>query len=85
MNMEQQLLYGIFSEGMNSYLHELPRDGCPYQPGSTEREAWLGVGTKPNTVSATAIRNSTNERIRVQRDPSQLLTGAADCPDPPSI
>ena len=42
MNKDPQTLYGVFSEGMDSYLHELPRDSCPYPLGSTEREAWLG-------------------------------------------
>jgi hypothetical protein len=39
MNKEPQLRYGIFSEGMGSYIRELPREDCPHPPGSTEREA----------------------------------------------
>ena len=41
MNKEP-LLYGVFSEGMDSYLRELPREDCPYPSGSAERVAWLG-------------------------------------------
>jgi len=30
-----------FSEGMNSYLFDAPRENCPYPAGSDEREMWL--------------------------------------------
>ena len=53
-----EILYGVFSKGMNSYLHELPARQLPYPLGSTEREAWLGGWNQTETVSATAIPNS---------------------------
>jgi ribosome modulation factor len=31
----------VFDEGMASYLSGLPRQDCPYPPGSDEREQWL--------------------------------------------
>ena len=41
MNETPQLPRGIFSEGADSCLHGLPRENCPYPPGSAERGAWL--------------------------------------------
>jgi hypothetical protein len=77
MNKEQQLLYGVFLEGMNSYLHALPRDGCPYPPGSTEREAWLGGWDQTEYGKRYSHSElSLNERIRVQR---QTHTASTSC------
>ncbi len=41
MNREPHLLYGVFSEGMDSYLRERRREDCRYPSGSAERVAWL--------------------------------------------
>ncbi len=41
MNDEPQLPEGVFSEGGDSYRRGLPREDCPYPPGSTERDEWL--------------------------------------------
>ncbi|MGP0000675.1 MAG: Rmf/CrpP family protein [Acetobacteraceae bacterium] len=68
MNKEPQLRYGVFSEGMDSYLHELPRGGCPYPLGSTEREAWLGGWDQAEYGKRYSHSElSLRERIRVQR------------------
>ena len=68
MNREPQLLYSVFSEGMDSYLHELPRDDCPYPLGSSEREAWLGGWDQTEYGKRYSHSElSLSERIRVQR------------------
>jgi ribosome modulation factor len=41
MNEEVQLPKGVVSEGADSYLRGLPREDCPYPPGSAEREDWI--------------------------------------------
>ena len=67
MNKEPQILYGVFSKGMDSYLHELPRDSCPYPLGSTEREAWLGGWDQTEYGKRYSHSElSRSERIRVQ-------------------
>jgi ribosome modulation factor len=41
MNEEPEDPTGAGSEGAASFLRGLPRENCPYQPDSTEREQWL--------------------------------------------
>jgi ribosome modulation factor len=41
MNDEPQPLKGVHLEGAQACRLGLPRQNCPYPPGSTEREAWL--------------------------------------------
>ncbi len=41
MSEDLPLPKSIRAEGMASYLHELPRENCPYPPDSDEREPWL--------------------------------------------
>ena len=68
MNKDPQTLYGVFSEGMDSYLHELPRDSCPYPLGSTEREAWLGGWDQTDNGKRYSHSGlPLSEGIRVQR------------------
>ena len=41
MSETPQLPEGVFSEGVDSFLHGLPREDCPYPPDADERNAWL--------------------------------------------
>jgi ribosome modulation factor len=41
MSEELPLPKCVIEEGVASYLHGLPREDCPYPPGSDEREQWL--------------------------------------------
>ena len=41
MSDELPLPRRISDEGAASYSHGLPREDCPYPPGSNEREPWL--------------------------------------------
>jgi hypothetical protein len=41
MNDEPALPEDVLSEGEASYQRGLPREDCPYPPGSEERDAWL--------------------------------------------
>jgi hypothetical protein len=54
MNEEFQQPKGIVSEGADSYLRGLPREDCPYPPGSAEREerieGWNQAGRPDGTV-----------------------------------
>jgi ribosome modulation factor len=41
MTNETQLPMNVSDEGAASYSRGLPREDCPYPPGSDERDAWL--------------------------------------------
>jgi hypothetical protein len=74
MNSEPQLLYGVFSEGMDSYLRELPREDCPYASGSAEWVAWLrGWDQTAHGKRHSYPRLSLNERA--QKKASRLRAG----------
>jgi ribosome modulation factor len=44
---------GAASEGADSFMRDIPRENCPYPPGSDDREDWLrgwdqaAAGTAP--------------------------------------
>ena len=41
MTDEPKLPRNVSDEGTASFLRGLPREDCPYPPGSEEREEWL--------------------------------------------
>ena len=74
MNKKPRLLYGVFTEGMDSYLRELPRKDCPYASGSAEQVAWLrGWDETAHGKRYSYPRLSLNERA--QKKASRLGAG----------
>jgi ribosome modulation factor len=54
LTQETELPQTVSDEGTDSFLKGLPRENCPYPPGSGERDAWLTGWDKAAMVATAA-------------------------------